>query len=242
MNPVVIFYSKTGNTRTIAEVIARELPCEAFALNLVKKGRLSKQENALEKAYFCKAQEQAQDADLVIIGTPTEFRKPHPMVADFIQHSQIKQAAAFCTYFGMLGGTLLDMEALLRKQGAALLARSAFRLGSEDYRFRQNVHEYTDSITELNLKAAREFARRCTANPEPIPGRMTGVCGNNCTECELYLQQECQGAGYNCWTGRECDIFKCCVTKKSLPDCGKCGNLSQCNLNQKRSLHAPPLQ
>ena len=241
MKSVVIYYSKTGNTRRIAEVIAHEIQCEALPLNLAKQGRLSGQETALESAYFSEALDKAQAAELVLIGTPTEFRKPHPRVVEFIRQAHIHQAAIFCTFYGMLGGTLLDMEAMLRKKGACLVAGTSFRLGTEAYRFRQNIHEYVEEITAANLKAALHFAGMCGGSPPPIPARLRGVCGNDCTACTLHQTGKCPGAGVNCWSGRECGIYTCCVLKKSLPDCEKCQYFSQCNLNRKRSRAASPL-
>ena len=240
MKSVVIYYSKTGNTRRIAEAVAQEIHCEALPLNLSKNGRLTRQETALEKSYFSYALDKAETAELVIIGTPTEFRKPHPVVTDFIRQTHIHQAAVFCTYYGMLGGTLLDMEAILRKQAVILVGKTAIRLGTESYRFRQNVHEYIEEITPSNLETALHFARACSQAPQPIAPRLQGVCGNDCKKCTYYLEEKCRGAGYNCWSGRECEIYKCCVLKKSLPDCGKCRYFNQCNINQKRSLAASP--
>ena len=241
MKSVVVYYSKSGNTCRIAEVIAGELHCEALPLNLVNKGRLSRQEAALEQSYFSDALGKAQSANLVIIGTPTEFRKPHPVVADFLNRSRIHQAAIFCTYYGMMGGTLLDMEAILRKQGAVLFGRTAFRLGTEANRYRHNVQEYVEEITVSTLESARIFAKTCVADPSPIPSRLKGICGNECLQCVSFQVGDCPGAGTNCWSGRECDIYKCCVLKKSLPDCGKCQYFIQCNLNQRRSQAASPL-
>jgi len=237
---VVIYYSKSGNTRQIAEIIAKAARCEALPLNLVHKGRPSRQEDALESSYFNDALGKAQTAELVFLGTPTEFRKPHPVIVDFIKRALIRQAAVFCTYYGMLGGTLLDLEALLRQRGAGLCATLAIRLGTEAYRFRQNINNYIEEITPANLEATRNFAATCCNNPRLLPIRMRGVCSSDCASCASFQTGKCPGAGFNCWSGRECEIYKCCMLKKSLPDCSLCSNFKDCDLNQKRNLAASP--
>jgi flavodoxin len=238
---VVIYYSKSGNTRQIAEVIAEAVGCEALPLNLVHKGRLSRQEAALEGSYFNDALGKARAAEGIIIGTPTEFRKPHPVIVDFIRRASIRQAAVFCTYYGILGGTLLDLVALLRQRGVTLTGTLAIRLGTEAYRFRENINNYVEEITPANLEAARHFSAACSTNPQPLPIRLRGVCSNDCTACASFQTGKCPGAGFNCWSGRECEIYKCCVLKKSLPDCSLCSNFKDCVLNQRRSLAASPL-
>ncbi|MDK2980996.1 MAG: hypothetical protein PWQ55_1343 [Chloroflexota bacterium] len=230
MKSVVVYYSKSGNTRQIAEAIAQTAGCEALPLNVMHKGRASRQQAVLESSYASKALQQARSAELVLLGTPTEFRKPHPVMMDFIRRVRPRQAAVFCTYYGMLGGTLLDLRAVLRQQGAILLGSTAFRLGTEDYRLRQNIQEYAEAITPANLAAARNFARDCTTAPQPLPMRMRGVCWKDCTQCEAFQAGRCPGAGANCWSGRECEIFKCCIFKKSLPDCAKCRFFEDCEI------------
>ncbi len=80
MKPLVVYYSKTGNTKKVAEAMAQSLQTEALPLNLPKKGRRNKVELAREKALWAKCVNQVLDAELVFVGTPTESRRPHPAV------------------------------------------------------------------------------------------------------------------------------------------------------------------
>ncbi len=66
--------------------------------------------------------------------------------------------------------------------------------------------------------------------------RMHGVCGKDCRQCDAFQAGRCPGAGANCWSGRECDIFKCCIFKKSLPDCGKCRFFENCEIRTIRNM------
>jgi len=69
----------------------------------------SKVELEEEKTYFAEAIEKAKKAEVVLIGTPTEFRKPHPKAMKFIDKVEAKRVAIFCTYYGMLGATFINM-------------------------------------------------------------------------------------------------------------------------------------
>jgi flavodoxin len=80
MKATIVYYSKTGNTRKIAEVMAQALQVDALPLSLAKKGRRTKDELAAEKVARDRALSEAKEAELVILGTPTQFRKPHPSV------------------------------------------------------------------------------------------------------------------------------------------------------------------
>ncbi len=84
MRAVVVYYSRTGNTRQVAEAVARSLHTEALPLRLPGKGRRNKADLAQEKALWTHCIREVQDAGIVFIGTPTEFRRPHPAVVKFI--------------------------------------------------------------------------------------------------------------------------------------------------------------
>jgi flavodoxin len=229
MKAVVVYYSKTGNTKQIAEAIAQSLHVEALPLNLVKKGRKTKDELAAEKAAWNQALSAANAAELVILGTPTEFRKPHPTVVKFMEEAEPAKMGVFCTYYGMLGATLIDMEAISRQQGTQLVGSLAVRVGTEQYRFRQDVSQYTDKIGDSHFAQAREFAKRLSRPAEPAKPRLHGPCGKDCQACAKYQEHQCEGAGTRCWSGRHCRAFDCCVLKKSLETCEQCAKSPSCS-------------
>lgn len=234
MKTKVIYYSKTGNTKTIADSIAKSIGCDSIAINLMKYGRKSKQEIEDEKQIFRNAIEQCNNSDLVFIGTPTIFRKPHSQIMEFIGSVYTKKAAIFCTYYGMLGATFYDMEARLLQRGIVVVNKLNLIVGTEKYRFHKNLSQYREKITPQHLITAKEFALRTISLEEPSPLRLKTVCGNDCLKCSRY-GSVCRGANYKCWSESNCEIFECCVIKKSLEDCHSCPTWKNCiKLNCKK--------
>jgi hypothetical protein len=43
---------------------------------------------------------EARIARIIFVGTPTECRRPHPTVVEFLRESDSKRAAVFCTCYG----------------------------------------------------------------------------------------------------------------------------------------------
>lgn len=227
MKTNVAYYSKTGNTKTIADFIAKSIGCDTIAINLMKHGRKTKKEVEEERQFFRKAIEQCNNSDLVFIGTPTFFRKPHPQIMEFIGNIRTKKVAIFCTYYGMLGATFYDMEALLLQKDILLVNKLNLIVGTEKYRFHKNINQYKEEITSEHIITAKEFALQTISLDKPLPLRLNTVCGNNCLKCSRY-GNDCRGAGYQCWSASNCEIFECCVIKKSLEDCRNCSTWRNC--------------
>jgi flavodoxin len=115
---VVVYYSKSGNTKAVAELIADGLGCEALPVNLMeKKGRGTSEERDREKALYAAALRSASACRLVVVGTPTGFRKPKSMIRRFVGDVETEAAALFCTYENKIGDTLTDLEDTLRERG-----------------------------------------------------------------------------------------------------------------------------
>lgn len=228
MKSAIVYYSRTGNTKRVAEAMAQAIQIEALPLNLPKKGRKTKQELAIEKTLWARAISKAKEAEMVFIGTPTELRRPHPLVVKFVQKAGLKNAAVFCTYYGMLGATLIDMEVILRQHGTRFVGGLALCVGTDRYRFRRDVSQYIDRITDAHITQAREFACGFLQPVEPVELRLRGVCGRDCRQCSKYKERQCEGAGIRCWSGRHCQVFECCVLKRSLLGCERCTSIRSC--------------
>jgi flavodoxin len=228
MKTTVVYYSKTGNTKVIADTIAKTLECDSIPINLMKSGRKTKQEIEEEKQIFKNAVEQCNKSDLVFIGTPTEFRKPHPSIVHLIENLTIKNVAVFCTHYGMLGATFYDLEALLLQRNISIINKLKLSVGTMEYKFSLDRSRYKEQITSKHLQSAYNFALRTAALDKPLSVRLKGVCGADCQLCKEF-NKSCKGAGYNCWSGRQCEIFNCCVVKKSYSSCEDCDHRLGCS-------------
>jgi flavodoxin len=228
MQTIVAYYSKTGNTKIIADRIAEAIGCDSVSINLMKRGRKSKQEIEDERLIFKNAVDNCNKSDLVFLGTPTEFRKPHPRIVEFINNLTIKRVAVFCTYYGKLGATFYDMEALLLSRNISILNKLNVCVGTQDYKFSPDINRYQEKIKSEHLRKASDFAQETIKLDKPLPIRLKGICGVDCLECG-YLNKSCKGAGYNCWSGRQCDLFECCVIRRSYLTCSDCNELLSCS-------------
>jgi flavodoxin len=102
MNPCIFYFSRTGNTKRLAEAIAKQTNAPLFDI-------ASAQPSAVE-AY-----------DTLILGTPVEGASPAKETQAFMErlpNVQGKQAILFCTY-RMFGNarTLKAMEKKLADKG-----------------------------------------------------------------------------------------------------------------------------
>jgi flavodoxin len=230
MKSFVVYYSKTGNTKAVADAVAKRLNAESINLNCTKKGLKRRDRFLEEETLWSRAIERAAEADLVIAGTPTEFRRPHPAIAKFLKQAAIRKTGLFCTCYGMPGATLFDMEVIARKRGIPISGFLKVRTGTEKYRLRTNVSEYKDKVDEAVLERAAQFARKCIQAVEYPGFRMKGVCGLDCSTCSTFARGECKGASFACWSGSGCKVFDCAVIGKSLVSCLACKSLPDCRL------------
>jgi len=106
MKTLVVFYSRSGNTRRIAEMIARHLDADiqelvdkkgrAGMLGLLRAGRdaVKKKTTDLEALTY-----RPGDYQLIVVGTPVWASNPAPAVRSFLQSHDLsgKKVALFCT-------------------------------------------------------------------------------------------------------------------------------------------------
>jgi flavodoxin len=108
MNPCVIYFSRTGNTKRLAQAIAEATKAPIYDL-------ASAQPSVFE------------NCDLLIIGTPVEGASPAKETVSFIENipqSQSKKVILFCTYraFGN-ERTMKNMEKRLAGKGYQTIAK-----------------------------------------------------------------------------------------------------------------------
>ena len=109
MKALVVYYSRTGNTRAVAERIAQELGAEieevldkkkrSGALGFLLGGKDATMGNKTEKAETSK---NPADFDLLVVGTPVWSSSPTPAIRTYLSKHDLtgKKVAAFYTSEG----------------------------------------------------------------------------------------------------------------------------------------------
>lgn len=157
MKALIIYHSKTGNTKSIAEIIAKQLETEAIPVNLLeKKGRGTQEEQEKEKELFAEALNKCKNYDIIVIGTPTSFQNAHSKIIRFVKAFECSKAALFCTYYNKIGTKLTDLKAILKERKIQLVATCAYdNLKSGQYK------ELNDEERKFYITKAEEFAKDC---------------------------------------------------------------------------------
>ncbi len=102
MKPCVLYISRTGNTKRLAEAIAEQLNASLYDLANVPDPLIT------------------QDFDLLIIGTPVMGLQPAPEVHSFVKRlpeGEGKRTILFCTYAINQGRALKILEKELTAKG-----------------------------------------------------------------------------------------------------------------------------
>jgi len=108
MNPVVLYFSRTGNTKRLAEAIAQLTNAPIFSI--------ASSEPSIVEAY-----------DTIILGTPVEGASPAKETRAFVEQlpqAQGKKAIVFCTnrIFGN-ERTMKTLEKMLEEKGYATILK-----------------------------------------------------------------------------------------------------------------------
>ena len=101
MKPCVLYFSRTGNTRHMAEAIAEATKAPIFAM-------ASSEPSVVE------------DFDMLIVGTPVEGFRPARKTMEFVERlpkAEGKKAILFCTHLLWKGSTFKILEKGLSSKG-----------------------------------------------------------------------------------------------------------------------------
>jgi len=155
MKPLVVYYSRTGTTRKVAEAIADLLRCgyeqvidarnRAGLLGYLLSGR-----DAMRRRLTA-IKEVAKNPslyDVVVIGTPVwVYTASTPIRTYLAQRRRLfKGVAFFCTYGGDCGHVISDMEELCRRKPRALLELQTKEVRKGEYA--QKVQDFTARLAE----------------------------------------------------------------------------------------------
>lgn len=143
MQALVVYYSRTGNTRLVAGEIVKELKCDSEEiLDTVNRagpvGWLQSGRQAMSKELtkLQPIQKDPANYDLVIIGTPVWAANVSTPVRTYIAENKdkLKKVAFFITE-GSKGeeNTIKEMEALSGKKAAATLVVTVKEIKIGDY-------------------------------------------------------------------------------------------------------------
>lgn len=140
---LVLYYSRTGFTRTIARQVARACNADLEPIEGVK-GRthaVGYVRSAIEAALHLdtpirRAKHIPSDYDIVVIGTPIWFWNMASPVRTYVKRHrrQFKRVAFFCTYGGSGQGKVLsDLAALCGRPAVATMAVADAEVAAELY-------------------------------------------------------------------------------------------------------------
>lgn len=128
---LIVYYSRTGNTRKVAEALQKELGCDIEEIQSVKSyaGPIGwilagKEGSKRTNAKIKPAVKNPADYDLVILGTPIwAWNISSPVRAYLAMNKDnIKKIAAFCTMGGDLRNSFEEIE---KECGRTLEAKMA---------------------------------------------------------------------------------------------------------------------
>ncbi|UCD00731.1 MAG: flavodoxin family protein [Promethearchaeota archaeon] len=132
MNLLIVFYSRTGNTKNIAELITNSLNCEyeeifdtkkrtGFIIGFIKSGYAATRKKLTT---LKEIQKNPELYDLIILGTPIWNKRMTPAIRTYITNnlSKFKNVAFFCTEGGKGGlKTFESMAKLCQKEPLSTL-------------------------------------------------------------------------------------------------------------------------
>ncbi len=157
MKILIAYYSKTGSTEKVAEMIKQEFEEKGHKIEITKIAPINKL-----KAYqykkngkdlkLKKSVANVKKFDLILVGTPVWNFCPTPMVLAYLRNlinAKNKKFALFATCTALPGTTIQRMSSILLTKGGKVIASNTIR-----------------SIFPLDrkkLETAKEFAKQLSA-------------------------------------------------------------------------------
>jgi len=141
MKKLVVYYSKSGNTKKIAEVIAKELKCKVISIDKVKASDL--------------------DVDLIGFGAGIYAFKPHKKLMKFVKNLDCKCKKCFIFSTSGAGkGQMGALNKLLEKKGFKVIDKFACK--GEDTFFVTRLFGVSNKgkPDKEEFKQAKEFCKK----------------------------------------------------------------------------------
>ncbi len=150
---LVVFYSRTGTTRKIAQEISNTLSCDIEEIVDLKsragiKGFMVGGKDAMRRnlTEIKPVERTPSDYDIVIIGTPVWASNMTPAIRTYITYNRnkFKDIAFFCTTGGTgIERTFIEMEVACDKKPIATFAVTASQVKKNIY---QGFNEFIEKI------------------------------------------------------------------------------------------------
>lgn len=150
---LVVYYSRTGITKKIAQEISEFLSCDIEQIIDEKdrsgiKGFMAGGRDSMKRelTQIKPTEKDPADYDIVIIGTPVWAANMTPAVRTYITQNKekIKNVAFFCTTGGTgIEKTFIEMEVLIRKKPVATFAATSNQVKKNTY---QGLKEFIEKI------------------------------------------------------------------------------------------------
>ena len=152
--PLVVFYSRTGNTKKVGELIARELNCttEEIIDNKNRAGLIGLAGGVVNprgSTKIIKMKKKPIDYDIVIIGTPIWWYSLAPAVKTYLEEYKPKKVAFFFTCEVDKKNTAFeDMENICGVKPVATL-----RIDKKDKKDLENSEKVKEFVNYLRDRA-----------------------------------------------------------------------------------------
>jgi flavodoxin len=127
MKPCVFYFSRTGNTKSMAEAIAEATKAPVFAIT-------SSEPSAVE------------DFDMLIVGTPVEGFNPAKETTAFLERlpkTEGKKAIIFCTYALWKGRTFGSLKKKLSSKGYETILSTSKKMKKD------TPKDFSESINQI---------------------------------------------------------------------------------------------
>jgi flavodoxin len=156
MNPLVVYYSRTGITKKIAESISKELNCDLEEI-VSKRGRNGPfgflysgyEAHRRKLAEIGETKNDPSAYDLVIIGTPIWSGRMSSPIRTYITKNKdrFQKVAFFITFGGMdLTKAMAELEDLCGKKSAGTLLLTTEDVSKDKYL--QSLNEFAAKISK----------------------------------------------------------------------------------------------
>jgi flavodoxin len=127
MKPCILYFSRTGNTKSMAEAIAEAIKAPVFAI--------ASSDPSVVEAF-----------DLLIVGTPVEGFNPAKETTAFVERlpkTEGKKAILFCTCALWKGRTFGSLKKKLSSKGYETILSTSKKMKKD------TPADFSDNITEI---------------------------------------------------------------------------------------------